>query len=135
MSCAGNCCAAISIPIHPKELELCYAAWRKGEKTYQDEDGKERAILRDIHLLYPMLVFRGYSKTHGASGKPMDWVDVEKEPDVDCHAVYYCKHYDLKNKLCTIYEHRPDMCITYPDSGPCKIEGCTIQAGGKVRDY
>lgn len=132
MKCPGNCCAAISIPLTPKDLEACYRAWRDRKDDYLGEDDKQHAIIRDIHLIYPMLVFRGWSRTHGASGKELDWLKPgEDEP---CFAVYYCKHYDLKNKLCTIYEHRPDMCITYPDEGPCKIKGCSVTCGGKRRE-
>ncbi len=131
MSCVGTCCERISIPYHPKELRAAYDAWYNKEKHYVDDEGEEQPIPRHIHLVYPMLKFLGYSKIHPASAKELEFVE---EIGTQAFPVYSCKHL-TKDKLCSIYEIRPDVCRTYPDGTVCKFKGCTLGANPKPTDW
>jgi Fe-S-cluster containining protein len=47
-----------------------------------------------------------------------------KRPDEGAH-YYSCKHFDHKDKVCTIYEIRPEVCRAYPYGKKCEYAGCT----------
>ncbi len=38
-----------------------------------------------------------------------------------------CKNFDKENRLCKIYDERPNMCSGYPDGKECHYEGCGFE--------
>ncbi len=121
--CTGHCCRRITIPYSPDDMKKAYNAWYSGREHFYDRSRNKKSVPKDIHLLFPMLKFLGWSTSHSASGKLPEWY----EPDgkTKLWPVYSCKHFDSKEKLCTIYDQRPRMCSSYPDGKQCKFRGCT----------
>lgn len=124
--CSGHCCENFSLPLSPAELEASYYAWlgREQGSSYVGMNGRESPrVCQDIHLIYPMLVYLGYTDKRPPKINPSDEKLLGK-PEVKLHR-YRCKHLDPKTRDCTIYEIRPVMCRTYPDGRTCNFAGCT----------
>lgn len=125
--CTGNCCRCFTIPYSPHEVQASYWAWLRGGAQVSQMGSDNSPILQDIHILAPMLVYLGLFDRHPKQAKqinPMDEVLLRGRFDVQRH-FYRCKHFDEKEKICTIYEMRPVMCRSYPNGRPCNYSGCT----------
>ena len=83
-------------------------------------------IYRDIHLIAPMVRYLGFTYDHPPQINPSDNRLLGK-PKTKQH-YYTCKHFNPKTRDCTIYEIRPAMCRSYPDSGLCNYAKCTWKA-------
>lgn len=84
----GECCKYLALKESPKELKRYYEEWLAMESGS-----------RDIWLIFPMLVYKGYDR----STKTFR---------------YRCKHltFDEEGRAsCSIYDHRPYMCKDYGD--------------------
>ena len=113
--CKGFCCDDIGVRSAPHELQNSYhRSIKRGERVKEDLitmsiPGSGVHLWIDIHLIYPMLVFTHQDNVHPDG-------DIQTE-----YTVYHysCKHHNKKTKDCDIYEERPMMCRSFPDSGFC----------------
>ncbi len=116
--CKGSCCDDIGVSAPPHELQNSYhRSIKRGDRD------KERLITMsipgsgvnlwiDIHLIYPMLVFSHQDYIHPDG-------DINHENDEHIVYHYSCKHHNKKTGDCDIYEERPMMCRSFPDTGFC----------------
>lgn len=51
---------------------------------------------------------------------------VNKSPNSETR-YYKCRHWDEETRLCTVYEDRPWMCRTYPETNSGCEHGCDCQ--------
>ena len=113
--CNGYCCDDIGLDQPPHKLQNSYHKWKNGDTDIKEVSlsltGKKTAKYEGIWLTYPMLEFTHQDNIH---------------PDGDIHTKqsyviyhYRCKHHNKKTKNCDIYEERPMMCRTFPNSGFC----------------
>lgn len=132
-NCKGFCCDDIGLFISPHDLQNSYHTWlsrRDGDKSLEIKDvsmsinPKGLTLWRDIYLIYPMLIFSHQDHIH-----PDGEIKVEDDK-VIYH--YSCKHHNKKSKDCDIYEERPMLCRTYPDSGFC---GYTKITDKRVKEF
>lgn len=114
--CTGHCCKRFALPYSPTELERAYAAWHASKPCFLSDDGKDRQIPQDIHLVYPMVIPLGMHRRSPATGEYLG----------EAIHHYSCKHYDHTKQECTIYEQRPRVCRTYPDGNNCRYKHCTL---------
>lgn len=130
--CMGQCCEDVTLKISPEELELSYHLWlrQREDRGHDDikmsEDSKildrlSHNIFKDIYLVYLMLIFSHKDNNHPEFSKDHPASKLDKE---NIYYHYKCKHYDKKNRKCTIYEVRPWMCRSYPNGKPCYNKGC-----------
>jgi len=97
-------------------------------ESMDDKKRFDAIIKKDIHLIYPMLEYRGYWQT-GING------EVEGEGFGWAHH-YTCKHLDRESGVCTIYDIRPHICKTFPDEGDCPYKNCkTYDICNGVKDF
>lgn len=122
--CTGHCCQKFTIPLSPQELREAYDRWLRTQNGYpvpmngHVDDGK---LYQDIHLIAPMVVHLGEFKT-----TPIRQVNPLVVLGKNRGGHYYrCKHFDSKEKKCTIYETRPHMCRSYPNGKTCNYAACT----------
>lgn len=123
--CTGHCCRSFHLPFSPKELHEAYERWRAsldGHPIYKNQEPKDKRIYSDIWLLAPMAEHLGKSKKCPPRVNPRDSELLGEESEGHW---YRCKHFDTKEKKCTIYEIRPRMCRDYPYGKPCNYAGCT----------
>ena len=120
-NCKGFCCDDVGlVGMSPNDLENSYHAWigKRHENDLKMKDfamcqkPKGLSVWYDIYLTYPMLVFSHQDYIHP---------DGDINAENDNHKVYHysCKHHNKKTGCCDIYEIRPMMCRTFPDSGFC----------------
>jgi Fe-S-cluster containining protein len=122
--CEGFCCDDIGLQISPDELQESYHAWLRetsiGKPPLSMEDismahnQKGLRLWNEIYLIYPMLEFLYHDHIH-----PDGEIDFSKEKDIRIIYHYRCKHHNKKTGDCDIYEERPMMCRTFPDTGYC----------------
>lgn len=117
-SCIGSCCERFVLDLSIHKLKKSYEKWYqcKGNFIYR---GKEVSIVKDIHLIYPMVIPLD-------GGKKMDFDPATGEKSSGCYH-YSCKHYNNKEKMCTIYDTRPEMCRGYPYGNACRYKGCSFK--------
>ncbi len=125
--CTGHCCENFRLPFAPDELWAAYYRWQHGgnAESLRMNNGQPMPNPQDIQLIAPMVVYLG-----PATALPMKHINPSDEEllgqDWDPPNHYYrCKHFDSKERLCTIYEHRPVMCREYPYGDPCNYTSCT----------
>lgn len=132
--CMGECCKDIGLKISPEEFKGSYLKWvlNSGDAnidtvvmTVKNEDIKIDRDLSEIYLLYPMLTYIKKDYCHPES-------DGKKQDCIIYH--YTCKHFDNKNKVCTIYNIRPYMCRSYPNSKFCRNPKCKWDKQIKLRE-
>lgn len=124
--CMGQCCEDIGLCSSPEKLKMSYTKWsRSGDSRLSAEDDNDIPIIEDIYLIYPMLVFNKANKTHPEG----------KRGQSDTLVYHYtCKHYDKKNRKCSIYEIRPKMCSSYPnEKGYCNNPKCQWKKAVEAR--
>jgi Fe-S-cluster containining protein len=80
-------------------------------------------VYQDIHLIAPMVYYLGYTTDHPLQVNPTD-AELLGNPRERLH-YYGCKNLDPATGDCTIYEIRPYMCRSYPNSGVCNYAKCT----------
>ena len=120
--CTGHCCEIFSLPFSPDELRTAYYRWQSnaGNNAPVLMGGSEttQTIYNQIYLIAPMAKYLGFKLT------PFKRVN---KPDGRPQAGHYytCKHFDKKERKCTIYEMRPQMCREYPYERTCNYEKCT----------
>jgi Fe-S-cluster containining protein len=107
--CGGHCCRRFRF--HKDESpESIWASYDQAMK-------QGRLTGHDIHLVAPMLIYLGRSHINGNGGY-----------DEQASHWYSCKHLDTSTGLCTIYEHRPQVCRTHGASelgfAPCAYDRC-----------
>ncbi len=116
-----------TIPFSPEELWGAYRNWHDGgNKSAIRMNGADALPNpQGIFLIAPMLVHLGaFPKTPTKDVNPNDHDLLKKKFDPPVH-YYRCKHFDSKERICTIYEHRPVMCREYPNGRPCNYASCT----------
>lgn len=122
--CTGHCCQMFTIPYSPDELWSTYRRWLTGGEPITMNGNDPQPIAQDIHLIAPMVVHQGYLEVAlMPSINPGD--DQLLGKDLGRAHYYSCKHFDAKQKICTIYEQRPAMCRAYPNGKLCNYKGCT----------
>lgn len=132
----GMCCIRVPIPISPRKLRESYESWKhiymnKIEVIssltmgmYEHPTFQQR-VYSDINLIYPMLVGRCLGKTKNPFKKhEKDTVDFNKE-----YFYIYgpCKNFQFDKSglaTCTIQDHKPWMCSSYPNGGNGTFRGC-----------
>lgn len=115
-----------------------------------DRNGHVRGILNplDIEFILDMIIFLRYDPISIQDGKDMTEefkrLNPNKEPydgvanghllkDGKLHGIYYtCKHYDKENKLCTVYDQRPQLCRHHGVGNKCEYQGCQINCNNNV---
>lgn len=112
------CCRNFTLPYSPEEIKEryleCLDAFEKN-----DSHGAKR--IKDILLVYPMLVYLGF---YSVSGSELGG----KSGEVTAHR-YTCKHLDREKGVCTIYDIRPHLCRSYPDpKGHCEYLNCASRS-------
>ena len=122
--CKGFCCDDIGLHASPQELQNSYHTWLNrvttGKPPILTEDismSNSPSGLRfwyEIYLIYPMLEFLRVDNIH-----PDGEIDFTGEDKIKPIYHYKCKHHNKKTGDCDIYEERPMMCRTFPDSGYC----------------
>lgn len=102
-ACAGLCCVAFYFPVTSEELS---------QRTPRMRDGQKIA-----NMLIPL--------TNKEAAERLERFGSLAEPPEarDEGHFYTCRHWDEETKLCTIYEHRPDMCRYFPYGMDCE-HGC-----------
>lgn len=114
--CSGMCCAAFYFPYTPEELRRKEADPNRPNTV----DGPQIA-----EMLIP-LTNREATERLRAFGSDNVYEDEATEGKI-----YTCKNFDEENRLCTIYESRPEMCAGYPYGRPCQFaegpQGCGIK--------
>lgn len=124
--CTGHCCRDFTLPMGPEELWASYARWMAGgeKRSLPSMSGAaETPLYLDVHLIAPMVVYKGYHNRDSKRINPSDEGLLGK-PESKAHH-YTCKHFDPKAKACTIYEYRPAMCRSFPGPFGCNYLGCT----------
>ena len=79
----------MALGLSPKDLENSYKSW--------NSESKEFVTFEDIHLIYPMLIYKGFDKK------------IQRYR-------YTCKHLDYDKKgraFCQIQGIKPDVCKRY----------------------
>ena len=125
--CTGHCCTALTVPFSPEQLRAAYERWNKGGHEPIRMAGiapADTKLYQDIHLIAPMLTHLGFFKKAPVRQVNPNDDDVLGKSSDGAH-YYACKHFDRKQKVCTIYEIRPAMCREYPYGKPCNYAGCT----------
>ncbi len=126
--CSGHCCACFYLPYGPDEMEAEYTRWQKrngsADRTQEAFGMSGRpdrhAVIVDIHLIYPMLVYLG-----ARNSAPYPQVNKSPRKVLEGAHYYSCKHWDRETGNCDIYEHRPQMCREYPYAADCNYANCT----------
>ena len=108
---SAMCCRNFTLPFSPEELKVRYCEWLDAFNK-----GKPYYPLKDIHLVYPMLIYKGKFKAETTG---------EDSAIEQYH--YTCKHLDRHTGTCSIYDIRPDVCKTYPNY-KCSYEGCATHS-------
>lgn len=98
--CTGHCCEVIRFPLDMEGIRKALADTREGIRKW-----------KDIETIEDMVVPLG--KALNLSGEGQDFYN------------FACRHFDRENKLCKIYDKRPDMCRDFGESVPCDVVGCT----------
>lgn len=131
--CTGHCCQNFYLPFSPEDIDRAYRRWstqgQTGATHHVTMNGVEYGpIYVDIHLIAPMVVHLGKRAATMKKVNPTDEGLLGK-PELEGH-FYRCKHFDAVEKVCTIYELRPQMCRDYPgrDGATCNFGGCTWKA-------
>ncbi len=100
----GNCCENIALAMSPKEFKKHYMDWVN--------EVKDRRKVSEIHLLYPMMKYKGYDRK------------VKRYR-------YICRFLEVKNglKTCGIQDIKPEMCRQYgvPEKLKMGVEGSLNQ--------
>lgn len=109
--CSGHCCRGFTMPQSPERIWAMYEDWLK-------QSNGSFAMVNDIHLVAPMLVYLGVTDKY---------VSGAKIPNGEVLHLYTCKHHDEKTGNCSIYEHRPQMCRDYPYGYACTFKDCTMR--------
>lgn len=110
--CSGHCCLFFSIGA-PDEFSALVAQRVTGGDIYAEE----------LMQIKSMVLYRGVMKNpfHPVVPHPRILDADLPEPQ----HWWTCKHYDVENNNCEIYESRPTMCRSYPNGHPCLYVGCT----------
>lgn len=85
----GQCCANVPLTLSEKELYDDWVRWLKDHGHH----------FRQIHTIFPMLVFKRHDK--------------KRE-----RYIFHCTHLRVEKHgktSCRIHKHRPDMCRNYPN--------------------
>lgn len=98
------CCKCFPLPYSLECFKDNFEGWKNSTPE------SEGTRLKDIWLVYPMLVF--LNKT--------------KETNMGTFYYYKCKH--LINDLCSIHENKPDVCKRYGISD-CLLEHLDCKSG------
>ncbi len=117
--CTGACCQRFTLPFGPSEA---WASFRELQRRNRGE--KPDLSIRcytDIDKVAPMLVYLG---TFMADA---DWT-----PRPKLHHHFTCRYFDRQNKVCTVYERRPQVCRTHPTQ-QCLYKDCTWKAAREGR--
>jgi Fe-S-cluster containining protein len=121
-NCGGACCRAFTLPVDYDTLRRSYEWWLRDGNNINSNVLEKAGVtipfnyyrpIADIHLIFPMVIPLGkHDKTPQGSpvNTPVDW--------------FTCKHFDKGMSLCTIYDHRPQMCRDYPYGSWCTYPGC-----------
>jgi len=118
--CKGFCCDDIGLYVSPSELQNSYHEVmlphrdRGKSMSMSAEDTEKIPRWEDIHLTYPMLIFSHQDYIH-----PDGEINYDDENSREAVYHYSCKHHNKKDGGCDIYEERPMMCRTFPNSGFC----------------
>ena len=110
--CRGGCCRAFYLPVTPEEI--------LGRRFY---DGR----VRDGRQIAEMVRHLGRFQ---AGQTPTPMLDAPSRTAGD---YYTCINLDEPTGNCRIYDHRPDLCRTYPNGGRCQYEGCGWDAAREGR--
>ena len=105
----GVCCENVWINRSPEKLKKEYLVWRYQKK-------KDKDIVQDIWILYPMLDFKFKRLVTGKKKKNNYFI-----------YSYRCKNlkYDCNNKaVCTIHDIKPGMCSGYGTEYNADYSGC-----------
>jgi len=106
----GQCCSQMILPVSPLRLKRKYLSWKLWyRKTIRKKEyQKNHNTLRDVWLVYPMLVFIREApefEEQTQSG------DVKSERKY----MYRCKNLEMENGVatCTIHDIKPYLCSCY----------------------
>lgn len=97
MACTGMCCAAFPLSRGLDEI------------TCDTEDGLDL-----LDMLIPLTRAQATDRLQ-AVGSP--------RATEDGRSYFTCRHFDLAERRCDNYRHRPAMCRNYPYGKPCE-HGC-----------
>ncbi len=103
--CTGHCCEKLHLPWDPAGLYRAVETTKLGTDTWQD-----------IEFIWDMVIYQGPYR----GPIPSDIPEGQKFHE------YTCRHFDKVNKLCTVYDKRPQMCRQHGVSYPCDTQGCTM---------
>ena len=111
------CCKKFVLPASYKTLKTLYLDWYLQRKT-------KRKNVKDIHLIFPMVVPLGKGDKYKGKGKTTQYY------------YYTCKH--LVNDRCSIHAIRPHVCRIFSlkdcKSKNNKYEKCTSNCFGVKND-
>jgi Fe-S-cluster containining protein len=99
------CCKCFPLPYDLECFKDNYKNWVNFDLQ------SEYSLLKDIWLVYPMLIFLNKTK---------------KSPNGHISYYYKCKH--LINNRCSIHENKPDVCRRYTEFN-CKKEHLNCKSG------
>ena len=106
--CSGQCCSVFTFPSSPIQLR---------ERWEMDGGGPDDLMIADMLIPLSPIEAAERAERFGASTPECGW---------DAIPFYTCRHWDEDTRLCTVYDHRPMMCETYPYGRECEhCEGCT----------
>ncbi len=112
--CTGHCCENFSLPWDQAGIDKALADTLAGTKVWQD-----------IEFVHDMVIFIGpIEESH--------LVNLENADNGQKFWAWTCRHYDRENRICTVYDKRPQMCRKHGVDYPCATNGCTFK--GARRD-
>lgn len=117
-SCNGDCCEAFTLPFSGDEFWRAFDSWARGETSWTDNSGEDHGIPTDIHLVAPMIRSIGRHRTNPVGAQ-------EYEEPIE---LFTCIHFNKETRRCGIYEHRPEVCRSYPTNNCCDYQRCTWAA-------
>lgn len=146
--CSGKCCEKFTFQFTLEQIDRLIELKEKGEenKEVRNRMGEfvriEKHQMDELKQVRDMLIYLGASDINPKTGisfndemikagiKTEEFVQekfptsIVKEGKVHVHT-FTCKHFDKENKICTIYENRPNMCRSYCCHIDERYEGCT----------
>jgi Fe-S-cluster containining protein len=111
--CDGRCCSVFFFPRTPREI---------AEKIEQDGafNGNDGRMVQD--MLVPLTTEEANARAE-RFGVPAKMISKDH--------MFTCRHWDEDTRLCTVYEHRPDLCRDFPYGKACPND-CGAEGGQKM---
>ncbi len=108
--CTGHCCEKFQLPWNQKGLDKALEDTLHGTMVWQD-----------MEFVHDMVIFIG----------PTEESLIENLENTDSGQQFWdwtCRHFDKENRICTVYDKRPQMCRKHGVDYPCATQGCTMKS-------